>query len=291
MTEQAILKIGYVPEHFSTPLLLASRHGMLPPHSLHPQPSGTGQMIESLRTGEIDIALGLTEGWVAGLGGDKDWYKIIGTYVQSPLCWAISTGAQSEYNSVDDLKDSKLGISRIGSGSYVMAYYLADTKGWLEEGKQPFDFQIQNTFLNLRNGVNSGASSAFMWEYFTSKKYYDNKEIRQIGEIYTPWPSWLITAHTSVLERPDASQTLSALLEGINKGVEYFHAHTDEVVEYISTELDYSAEDAKAWLKTVEYPKDVKSVDHKMIESTIGTLQKAGVIKGEPQADAMVQKL
>jgi hypothetical protein len=51
-------------------------------------------MITSLRAGEIDVGIGLTEGWVAGLGkvdveGDGG-YKIIGTYVETPLCTSSS---------------------------------------------------------------------------------------------------------------------------------------------------------------------------------------------------------
>lgn len=47
-------------------------------------------MITAIRAGEIDIGIGLTEGWVAGLGkggleGDGG-YRIVGTYVDSPLC-------------------------------------------------------------------------------------------------------------------------------------------------------------------------------------------------------------
>jgi len=51
-------------------------------------------MITSLRSGEIDIGIGLTEGWVAGLGkedveGDGG-YRIVGTYVETPLCKTFS---------------------------------------------------------------------------------------------------------------------------------------------------------------------------------------------------------
>lgn len=47
-------------------------------------------MITSLRSGEIDVGIGLTEGWVAGLGKDDiegdGGYRIVGTYVETPLC-------------------------------------------------------------------------------------------------------------------------------------------------------------------------------------------------------------
>lgn len=80
-------------------------------------------MIASLRADEIDIGIGLTEGWVAGLGkavskeddGKVDGgYRILGTYVDTPLCWAISTGRDRELNDMDALKGGKVGVSRIG---------------------------------------------------------------------------------------------------------------------------------------------------------------------------------
>lgn len=75
-------------------------------------------MVTSLRANEIDVGIGLTEGWVAGLGsappGAEAAYRIVGTYVESPLCWAISTGRDRSMDDVDALKDGKMGVSRIG---------------------------------------------------------------------------------------------------------------------------------------------------------------------------------
>ena len=88
MTDQP-LRIGYVPEHFSTPLHFALAHyGLNAKTTMFP--SGTGHMVTALRAGEIDIGIGLTEGWIAGLGkegieGDGG-YRLIGTYVDTPLC-------------------------------------------------------------------------------------------------------------------------------------------------------------------------------------------------------------
>jgi hypothetical protein len=52
-------------------------------------------MAQALKAGEIDVGIGLTEGWVAGLGkrdgGDKEYYQIVGTYVETPLCKPVST--------------------------------------------------------------------------------------------------------------------------------------------------------------------------------------------------------
>ncbi|KAN0099826.1 uracil-DNA glycosylase-like protein [Hyaloscypha variabilis] len=273
------LKIGYVPEHFSTPLYFAEKHFGLDAE-LIPFPSGTGHMITSLRAGEIDVGVGLTEGWVAGLGkegveGDGG-YRIVGTYVETPLCiWAISTGAKREIKSIADLKDGKIGVSRIGSGSYVMGFVLANQQGWLSSSSSPFEVIPLQTFDKLRAAVNDSSADFFMWEHFTSKKYYDNGEIKKLGEIYTPWSSWKIVARTGIGE---GDQRLEEMFEKIDRGVRYFEGNKEESVRYISGKLDYSAQDAREWLKTVRFAKSTKGVDVKVIEKTVDVLRKAGVV-------------
>ncbi|KAK5993616.1 hypothetical protein PT974_07050 [Cladobotryum mycophilum] len=278
------LRIGFVPEHFSTPLYFAQKHFGLEAE-LIPFPSGTGHMITAIRAGEIDVAIGLTEGWIAGLGkegveGDGG-YRLVGTYVDTPLCWAISTGAQRpEITSVESLKGGKIGVSRIGSGSYVMGFVLADQHGWLSSSSpsQPFsDTVVLNTFQNLRDAVNSGAADFFMWEHFTSKKFYDSGEIRRVGEIYTPWSSWKIVASTE-LTRGGLDARVKDLFGKLDKGIDHFNAHQDEAVQYISTNLEYSEADAKEWLKTVKFPAKTEGVKPEVVSNCVAILQKAGVL-------------
>lgn len=235
-------------------------------------------MITSLRAKEIDIGIGLTEGWVAGLGKtqsfNKGGYKIVGTYVESPLCWALSTGAKrNDVKSVGDVKGGRIGVSRIGSGSYVMGFVLADQRGWLRTGEKPFEVAVLNDFKGLRDGVNGGMVDFFMWEHFTSKRYYDSGEIKRVGEIYTPWSSWKIVA------REPEDGRIDEVMEKINGGVKHFKENPDEAVRYISTELDYSEEDAKEWMKTVRFSEDVRGVDTMIIDKTIEILGKAGVLE------------
>lgn len=80
-------------------------------------------MITSLREKEIDVAIGLTEGWVAGLAGKQqaqkdpstDGYKVVGHWVDNPLRWAIVTGRErNEITSARDLKGQRVGVSRLG---------------------------------------------------------------------------------------------------------------------------------------------------------------------------------
>jgi hypothetical protein len=71
---------------------------------------------------------------------------------------------------------------------------------------------------------------------------------------------------------------LQDLTEKLNKGVAYFLEHRDESIEHITGTMEYSQADANAWLKTVEFAKDVRGVDSGVIEHTISILKKGGVL-------------
>ena len=161
-----------------------------------------------------------------------------------------------------------------------MGFVLADQQGWLSADAQPYsNTAILNTFENLRKAVNSGEADFFMWEHFTSKRYYDTQEIKRVGEIYTPWSSWKIVASTNLIGdngKPD--ERVENLFQKLDQGISHFNDNNDEAVQYISTELDYSEEDAREWLKTVRFPKHTQGVSQETIESCVQILRKAGVL-------------
>ncbi|RLV92367.1 hypothetical protein JA1_003249 [Spathaspora sp. JA1] len=285
----SVLKVAYIPEHFSTPLFFAQQKGYYESFGLTIEfvkvIEGSGRLINLLNSGEVDIAIGLTEAFVADLGKGNESYKLIDTYVSSPLLWAISTGFnRKELTKAEELQGGKIGISRIGSGSHIMSFVLAHSLKFTKEFSQ---FPILSNFKNLRDSVNEKFtegdelknSDAFMWEYFTSKKYYDNHEIKQIGEIYTPWPSWVINANAKSLSVKETD--IKNFLTAVNSGIEYFVNHIDEAVEYISTNLDYSAEDAREWTKTVKFNQGVGKVPldwDSIVVKTSEILKFAGVL-------------
>ena len=74
-------------------------------------------MIASLQSYDIDVAIGLTEGFVAARAnqGDAAGFQLVGTYVETPLCWAISSGAGRKLlGDARALEGKKIGVSRIG---------------------------------------------------------------------------------------------------------------------------------------------------------------------------------
>ncbi|KAA1082300.1 hypothetical protein PGTUg99_032201 [Puccinia graminis f. sp. tritici] len=138
------LLVGYVPEHFSAPLLQLLEHDkeLAEWVELVPNPSGTGQMISALKERSIHLAVALTESLIAGIILGKGDYKLIGTYVTSPLNWAVITGANTKYKSIADLKGQKMGISRPGSGSQVMASVMALQQGWANSPDSALEFVV-----------------------------------------------------------------------------------------------------------------------------------------------------
>lgn len=74
-------------------------------------------MVSSLQSRDIDVAIGLTEGFVAARvnQGDAAGFQLVGTFVETPLCWAISTGAGMEMpGGAQGLEGKKIGVSRVG---------------------------------------------------------------------------------------------------------------------------------------------------------------------------------
>ncbi|EXJ93533.1 alpha 1,3-glucosidase [Capronia coronata CBS 617.96] len=297
------VRIGYVPEHYLLPLHFCNKHNLFPPSvqiTLVPFLSGTGHMITSLRSKEIDLAIGLTEGWVAGLlnpdmynkSPEEKGYSIVGSWVTTPLRWAIVTGRNRDnIKSVDDLKSHRrVAVSRIGSGSHVMAFVLAQQEGWLHQTKDSKSEGLTivplGPFKDLRDGVTSSAADFFMWEHFTTKPYFHGEDtpLKKIGEIYTPWPSWHIAASRSSFPDPANDDTLKQIFNSLDQGIQAFNADTESGIRMLSTGeagCHYSEEDGREWLKDVQFVQGTRGVDVGVMGGVVSVLKTASVIGRE----------
>lgn len=287
----AKLTVAYIPEHFSTPLFLAESQKYYSQEHVEiqflPVIEGSGRLIKLLNDKSVDIAIGLTEAFVADIANGNDSYSVVGTYVESPLCWAISTGSdRDDITKAEDLAGKRVGVSRIGSGSYIMSFVLGLHKGFAA----PYfsEYPVLHNFQNLRDSVNlkyhdehghQVDADAFMWEHFTSKKYYDSGEIKRIGEIYTPWPSWVVTVNQQVLKENKVH--VQSFLRAVNRGIDYFLQNPQESINHISSHLNYTADDAREWLKTVKFNQRLGQAPIEwstVVENTAHVLETAGVI-------------
>ncbi|CAG8591497.1 1806_t:CDS:2 [Acaulospora colombiana] len=230
---------------------------------------------------EIDIGIALTGALTAGIAKGNSDYRLVGQ--------AVVVGYNSWYEKIKDLKGTTVGISvgkSVDISTELLGWYSDKEKKHVER----FKFKVNPTMDSLLSSVNNGSTSAFLWEWWNIKPYVDNKEVRVIGLVPTPWPSWMIAAHTSPKRAPLVEvreflaklniyvQTFSSgLLQSKPVGIEIHgvpisplftkdgHKIKDSPmlrkeranIDYIISQFGYEEMDVREWLSTVQYPSDV----------------------------------
>lgn len=168
---------------------------------------------------------------------------------------------------------------RHDSGSYIMSCVLAQKQGWLQhKGVMPFETVVCGPFKPLRDAVNSGKADFFMWEHFTTKRWFDSGELKRVGEVPTPWNAWYITAAGSRAEEDPRIREL--FLPSLEKGISEFQTNTSAATDFIAANMEYSKDDAEEWYKGVTFasPEDLKAVNSVVIEDAVNVLDMAGVM-------------
>lgn len=132
-----VLRVAGVPEHFNWPFHLALNRNLFHAAGVDVRwtdiKAGTGALINAAKANEQDIVVALTEGLIADIVNGSP-LRLISSYVESPLVWAISTGGRpSAVNSVEDLKGQTVAVSRFTSGSHLMTCVLAAQRGWRQD--------------------------------------------------------------------------------------------------------------------------------------------------------------
>ncbi|WP_298396357.1 substrate-binding domain-containing protein [Flavobacterium sp.] len=250
------IKIAGVPEHFNLPWHLCIENGEFEAVGIDLQwtdvPEGTGKMCQMLRSGETDIAVILTEGIVKDITAGNP-SKIVQVYVDSPLIWGIHVAAGSDYQTIADLEHKKVAISRLGSGSQLMAYVNADAQGWNSDQLQ---FEIVNTIDGAVESLTKGASDYFMWERFMTKPLVDKGIFRRVGDCPTPWPCFVIAVRNEILEQQP--EVVKQILEIINQTTSEFK-EIPSIDRTLATKYEQKIEDIQEWLSITEWSQSVIS--------------------------------
>jgi len=254
------IKIAGVPEHFNLPWHLCIENGEFEAVGIDLQwtdvPEGTGKLCQMLRNCETDIAVILTEGIVKDINAGNP-SKIVQVYVESPLIWGIHVDAKSKYETLSDLEHGKVAISRLGSGSQLMAYVNANNQGWNTEKLQ---FEIVNTIDGAVESLTKGESDYFMWEHFMTKPLVDKGILRRIDDCPTPWPCFVIAVREEILKKyPNA---IDQILEIINITTQEFK-EIPSIDRTLATKYHQKIEDIREWLRLTEWSQ--KPLSEKML--------------------------
>jgi ABC-type nitrate/sulfonate/bicarbonate transport system substrate-binding protein len=252
------LKIVGVPEHFNLPWHLCLENGEFKKENIDLQwtnvPEGTGKMCQMLRDGSTDIAVILTEGIIKDIvNGNPS--KIVQIYVESPLIWGIHVAAQSNYQSITDIENTKAAISRLGSGSQLMAYVNAKNQGW---NTNELQFEIVNTIDGAVTALTDGTADYFMWEHFMTKPLVDKGIFRRLADCPTPWPCFVIAVREEVLTQHP--EIITKILQIINAKTKNFKNIPNIEVQLANT-YKQNIEDIKEWLTLTEWSQEKIDLD------------------------------
>ena len=264
------VRIGGVPEHFNYAWYVGLKKNAFKAQGIDLRwvdcPGGTGQMTEALKRNSIDMAIVLTEGIIKAIS-DGISSKIVQTFVKSPLIWGVHVDTGSNYTKASELKNTQAAISRMGSGSHLMAYLQAQKLGW--NTTRELHFKI---IKNLEGGVKALRESEadyFLWEKYTTKPLVDSGVFRRIGECPTPWPCFVIAATDSFIE--NETFKLKSILETINPITKEFKNIAD-IDTILSKRYGQKREDVQAWLAQTEWSQKniqketLENVQNKLLE-------------------------
>lgn len=278
------VRIAGVPEHFNLPWHLCIENGEFDEVAIDLQwtdvPEGTGKMCQMLREGETDIAVILTEGIVKDIAGGNE-SSIVQVYVQSPLIWGIHVDAKSEYQQLSDLENKKVAISRMGSGSHLMAIVNAKNQNW---DTQNLQFEIVNTIDGAVDALSNGTADYFMWERFMTKPLVDNGTFRRIADCPTPWPCFVIAVRNEFLK--NNKHVVDQILEIINNTTTEFK-YIPSIDRTLASKYNQKLEDIQEWLKLTRWSQ--KKLDKPTFDKVQNQLFELNLIAKKAAYEAVIK--
>lgn len=229
-------------------------------------------MANQLEAGETDVALMVSEGAVAKTASGAP-FKVVGTYVQSPLRLGVHVHSTAPVKNVTDLKGKVFGISRMGSSSHLMSHVLASQCGWNVKSDAPV--RVVNNFDGAKKAMAKGEIDVWVWERFTTKQMVDSGEWALLSELPTPWHPFLFVASDNALAHKAAA--IKAVVETTKNVCDEFKENKgDSTIQYLAKHHHLNRTDAIDWLDSTEWLCDLT-----VTEGTLNSTQEALVVIGQ----------
>lgn len=265
------VRIVGVPEHFNLPWHLCLENGEFNAIGIDLQwtdiPEGTGKMCQMLRQEETDLAIILSEGIIKDITAGNET-SIIQEYVASPLLWGIHVAADSPFQSIADLEHKRIAISRLGSGSHLMAIVHAKQMNW---DLEKLTFVIVDTLDKAVVALQNKEADYFMWERFMTQPLVDQNVFRRIGECPTPWPSFVLVGRRAFVQQNRA--LVDNLLEVINATTSEFK-FIPSIDRTLAERYNQKVEDIQDWLSLTRWSqRQLSKVNYDKIQQQLVDLQ------------------
>ncbi len=230
-----------MPEHFNLPWIQAFEQNksqtLGAEISWNFFPGGTGAMTQALANGGLDVAILLTEGYMAAVQKGLN-AKIIQCYIESPLQWGIYSNKR---DTVYFDEATQIAISRKGSGSHLMPLIHAEQNGVSIQDNQ---FKVVH---HLDDGIQALSEDChyFYWEKWMTQPFVDQGLVKKVGEFSAPWSGFLVVATQACIDKN--SQILLNIIEMIQRQVQLF-INDPLSPNVIEKKFHLNVEEAKNWI-------------------------------------------
>lgn len=243
------VRLGGVPEHFNYMWHLPAARELMRSYGIIYDwtdfPGGTGAMTLALESGEIDMAIMLTEGAIAGIATGKP-FRILFPFVMSPLLWGVFASAKRQSELPKEYTGSRFAISRYNSGSHLMAKFLAQRHN---ESLTENNFVLSHDLNGARAKLASGEADYFLWEKYMTRPLVYSGEFIQTDEVSAPWPSFVFV----VKDNFDLVETETWKQAVYDLTSDFLITEKDTIIKGICTAYALTEGDAESWLSEVKY--------------------------------------
>jgi len=246
------IRIGGVPEHYNLPFYQANQEqpfigaGYKLEFSIYS--TGTGAMLNDLKDGYLDMAILLTEGILTDQHAGNT-ASIVSHYVKSPLVWGVHKHVENPFQLKNGVTtDTKFAISRLKSGSHLMAYLYAQKFGVSLKDEQ---FEIVKNMNGAAAALEINQADLFLWEKFTTKPLVDQGVFDRVDVCPTPWEPFVIVANQDI--SIEHSDFIELLIEWLQDRTQLLKSNAESTVNEISDRFQLKKEDAAEWLNNVEW--------------------------------------
>lgn len=269
------LRVIGVPEHFNFPFRLLEKDQPLRENGVEilwiDESRGSGQMNLALRNDEADIAILLTESFLKDFEAGNP-SKMIGYHVETPLNWGIHIRASSQVDSLSQLPDKQFLISRMGSGSHLMAMVLSQREGWNPE---ELTFELIGNMDGAKEAMDKGSEGIFLWEKYTTAPMVKNGTMKRIGEVPSPWPCFVMVASEKALnEFGEVIFEFRDKVYQISKALSKHENRAETLAAFYQLDL----KDVETWLEQTIWCTEAK-VSRVELTKAIKTMVELGILK------------
>ncbi len=279
------IRLGGVPEHVNLPWHQALAGDGFPDAGIQwtDMPGGTGQMMQALADGELDAAVVLTEGAIAAIVGGVP-ARVVRVFVTSPLHWGVHVAGGSALTEDALGAEHRFAVSRLGSGSHLMAHVLADRLGFEVDDDR---FVVVGDVDGARAALANDEADVFLWDRFMTAPLVDRGEFARIGVQPTPWPAFVIAVHEDLLAGGRSVEVANLLAAAAEAADAFVDQDVDDAVAQIVDAYGLAEADAQAWLDLIEYDEG-EPVDEDDFVEIAEQLAELGLIDEAPEPDDLV---